>query len=151
MVQVNPDGRSAAFVPNAPLPAGHRINVFLSTRITDSVGNALTNFQYSFTASFVNDVAPPSLVSVNPPDQLTGVPTNTPITVQFSELVSSVSVQNGFQVRAAGQPITGSVALSNGNTTAVFTPNPALTANTTYTVSLDSSIVDSAGNHLSNT
>ncbi|MBZ5508478.1 MAG: Ig-like domain-containing protein [Acidobacteriia bacterium] len=150
IVQVNPDGRSASVVPTSPLPAGHRLNVFLRSGITDSAGNLLSAVTFSFTTSFVNDTAPPALVAVNPPDQSSGVATNTPITLQFSEPISSVSAQNGIQLLVGGQPVTGSVSLSSGNSIATLVPTAALLPNTAYTVSVAASISDFAGNQISN-
>ncbi|HEX4603250.1 MAG TPA: Ig-like domain-containing protein, partial [Candidatus Angelobacter sp.] len=150
VVQVNPDGRSASVVPSSPLPAGHRFNVFLRSGITDSAGNLLNPVTFFFTTSFVNDTVPPTLIAVNPPDQLTNVATNAQIMLQFSEPISSVSAQNGIQLLAGGQPVAGAVSLFNGNSTAIFAPTATLLPNTSYTISVAGSVADFAGNLLAN-
>lgn len=143
---MNPDGRSASFVPAKNLPGGRQLRVYLSGSITDSVGNGLPAYAFYFNTSFNTDSSAPSVQTIAPADALIGVPTNAAISIQFSEPISSVSVQKAIQLYASEIPIAGSVALWSGNSIATLTPITPLIANTTYMVRVSGDVADVAGN-----
>ncbi|GAA2760804.1 DUF4082 domain-containing protein [Actinopolymorpha rutila] len=88
------------------------------------------------------DTTAPSVVSMAPADAATGVAVSTPVTATFSEDVSAATMTltgpNGAVVPAAFSYDTQSL-------TATLTPNAALAASTSYTVSV-SGAKDAAGN-----
>lgn len=103
-----------------------------------------------FTGASV-DLTPPTILVISPPDAATNAPVGTVVTVIFSEPIDATTVPGAFQLQAGAQD--GYVIVSSGDTKATFipadtTPDPdvpvALTANTTYDVSLLDTITDQA-------
>lgn len=77
------------------------------------------------------------------------VPTNTKITVEFSEPVDIKSVGDNFTVKENGTKIDGKINVVEK--IATFIPNETLKNNMTYTVELNDEIKDLAGNGLDST
>ena len=90
------------------------------------------------------DKTPPTLVSTNPANLATGVPTNATISATFSELLDSASVTNAAFSFDNG--VTGTI-LVNG-ATVTLTPSPGLPAGTTIHGTFSTAIRDRAGNGL---
>ena len=126
MVQVEPDGRTASFVPDAPYGVNRSHDVTLTSGITDRAGNALAEHSFSFTTAFEQDTERPSLFGASPVDGAINVPVNAVVVVEFDEPVSSLGVLAGFSVSQSGAPVDGSIALSNANRRVTFTPASAL-------------------------
>ena len=126
MVQVEPDGRAASFVPDAPYGVNRKHTVTLTSAITDRAGNTLPSHGFVFKTAFQEDTERPSLVGVSPPDGAIDVPINAVIVVEFDELVSSFGVLAGFSVAEGGEFVAGSIALSNANRKVTFTPASSL-------------------------
>ena len=153
MVQVDPTGTTASFVPQPNLPVGRTFLVQLHTTIEDQAGNSLTSTgadTFSFTTSFTADTTAPQVVGMSPSNGATGVPLNSLIVLQFSKPLDVISVSQGLQVQVGGQAVPGAIALSSGNQLVTFTPTGGLAANTTYTISLTSQIADVGGLALAN-
>ena len=99
------------------------------------------------------DITAPTVLSVSPVNGATGVSTATNVIANFSEAVNSSTVTSStFQLRDAGSNlISASISTSSGQIT--LTPNAALTASTTYTVTIVGGafgVKDLAGNALAN-
>ena len=99
------------------------------------------------------DVTAPQVSSTSPASNATGVGTGTVITAVFNEALSSGTVtgSNVF-LRNGSTSVSASVAYNSGNQSVVLTPSSALSAGTTYTVTLkggSGGISDVAGNVLS--
>jgi hypothetical protein len=151
MVQVDADGRTAAFVPQRPLAAGRSHSVFLSTAIRDAAGNALGGSRsFSFTTTFAADEARPRLLSTSPADGALGVPVNALVVLQFDEPVDPIAVPRGIRISAAGVAVPGSFALSDGNRRATFTSAAALLGNAEHAVVVSTDLTDLVGNPLDN-
>lgn len=90
------------------------------------------------------DFTPPTLVTTNPANLSTGVPTNATISATFSEPLDSASVTNAAFSFDNG--VTGTIVV-NG-TTATLTPAPGLPAGTTIRGTFSTAIRDRAGNAL---
>ena len=90
------------------------------------------------------DRTPPAVMSTVPANTGTQVGLTTPITVTFSEPMALSSIT--LSAFTFSPPVTGTVSYT-GNT-ATFTPTTALTANTTYTVTVGTSVEDRVGNNL---
>ena len=91
-----------------------------------------------------NDRTPPTVVSTVPGNQATQVGLSGPITVTFSEQMAMSSMTASaftFNPAVAG-------TLSYTGNTATFTPTTALSANTTYTVTVSTTVEDRTGNNL---
>ena len=128
------------------LVSGMKYSLILHTGcVTDMAGNSLAMYVSKFT-TFVNDTVPPTVKSVDPASNATGVALNKTITVTFSE---PVKVGNGY------------IELKNSNGTAVpftksikgsvltITPNSTLVQGMKYSLILHTGCVtDMAGNSL---
>lgn len=88
------------------------------------------------------NIQPPNVLSNNPADGTGSVSLTPPINVTFDEPVVQSSLQ--FSVSSAAGPVAGTATLSTDRTTVTFTPNAALAATTTYTVSVKAT--DDTGN-----
>jgi hypothetical protein len=87
------------------------------------------------------DTTPPSVTSINPAGNATGVSVSTSITATFSEAMDSSTITTStFTVSG----VSGTVTYS-GNT-ATFTPSGNLAYNTTYTATITTGVRDLAGN-----
>lgn len=153
MVQVDPTGTTASFVPQPNLAVGRTFLVQLHTTIDDQAGNSLTSTgadTFSFTTSFSADTTAPQVVGMSPSNGAAGVPLNSLIVLQFSKPLDVISVSQGLKVQAGGQMVPGAIALSSGNQLVTFMPTGGLGANTTYTISITSQITDVGGLALSN-
>ena len=71
------------------------------------------------------------------------MPTSTTVTSTFSEAVQSNTIN--MTLSAPGGSVSGAVNYDSASRKATFTPNAALAASTTYTVSV-SGVKDLAGN-----
>ena len=90
------------------------------------------------------DRTPPTVVSTVPGNLATQAGLSGPITVTFSEQMAMSSMTAGafvFSPTLAG-------TLSYAGNTATFTPTTQLTPNTTYTVTVATTVEDRAGNNL---
>ncbi len=126
---------------------GTVITAQTTTGMTDLVGNPLsTAVTISFTAT-VPDRTPPTIAVFDPPDNATGVVTDEPITVTFSEPMLSTSITNSvMQVTSGGIPVDGTVTVAGD--VATFTPTRPLAFGTAYTVTVTTGALDFASNAL---
>ncbi len=89
-----------------------------------------------------SDTASPTVLSTTPPNSATSVAVTADITVIFSEPMDTVSVQSAFSTEPA---TTGSFSWEN-ESTVVYNPAAILVGDTTYTVTIDTTAQDRAGN-----
>jgi RHS repeat-associated protein len=152
MIQVDPSGTTASFIPQGFLSVGRTFSVVLASAIEDSSGNAVegSNTYFSFTTAFTADTTDPQMLGMSPSNGATAVPLNALITLDFSKPIDVISVSNGLQVESGGQPVSGAIALSNSDQLVTFTPQGGLAPNATYTVVISSQITDVGGLALSN-
>jgi hypothetical protein len=149
MLQVDPSGFTAAFVPQTQYPVGRTIEVSLSG-ITDITQNPFPAASFVFTTGFAPETQGPALLGVSPSNGVSGVPLNAPIVAQFNEPLSVISATMGLQLQQNGNPVPGAIALANGNTLVTFTPVAPLTPSTAYTIAVTSQITDVSENVLTN-
>ncbi len=152
MVQVDPTGTTASFVPQSFLGVGRTFYVQLTSTVEDSSGNALTGSgtYYTFTTAFTADTTAPQVLGSSPSAGAAAVPLNAVIVLEFSKPLDVISVSHGLQVLSGGQPVPGSMALSNSNQRVTFTPLGGLAANAVYTVVTTAQITDVGGLALAN-
>jgi hypothetical protein len=146
MVQVDPNGLTASFVPDQPWAVGRTISVYPSQAIRDTAGNQISYYGFSFSTGFSSDHDGPSVIGHNPRDGAFDVPLNTQIMVQFNEPLNPISAAAGVQLYSGGVGVPGSVALSDGNRRMTFTPAASLAPNTSFTVVPSAGVTDVAGN-----
>jgi len=124
-----------------------------ATGVKDLAGNALAiDYNWSFTTE-AGDITPPMVISVTPANGTSAVSINTTVTASFSEVINGSTVTGTtFQLRDAGNNLVNAT-VSNSSNQITLTPVVALTASTTYTVTIvggASGVKDLAGNALVN-
>jgi RHS repeat-associated protein len=141
--------RNVLIVPHAPLPDSTIVTLTING-VFDSAGNAVAAQTTTFTTGIGPDVTPPTVVASNPFRGAGGVPTNTALTLQFSEPIDPTTLgnSNGFNVSDAttNQPLPGTYSVSPDGETATFLPNTPLLPTWQYSMSWGPGITDLAGN-----
>ncbi|MDP4263601.1 MAG: Ig-like domain-containing protein [Bacteroidota bacterium] len=99
------------------------------------------------------DVTPPTVTSVSPVNNATGVAVSSPVSAIFSEALTASTVTNStFQLKDAANNIIAATVTYNATTnTATLTPSAALSSSTVYTATITggtSGVKDLAGNAL---
>jgi len=92
MIQVDPFGFTASFVPAQPYGAGRKMSVTLTSGAKDILGNSLTNSFFFFTG-FGPDNQGFTLVGTSPSNGATGVPLNALVVLEFEEPVDEISAR----------------------------------------------------------
>ena len=139
----------ATFTPSAPLAAGTRYTVTVTTGVKDLSGNALAQeFIKDIFTTGTPDTVAPEVTSIAPADGETGVRTNGVVTVTFSESVIISSSSFFLRNATTGAVVDGIVSQAPdfGPQKFILTPRFELDKNTRYTVTLTTAIHDPAGN-----
>lgn len=141
-------GLTAVFTPGSALMASTTYTATITTGAMDMSANALaSNHVWSFTTGSVADATVPRVVLTAPGSAATGVAFNTKAVVTFSEAMNPQTITNlTFILTKGATPVAGTVTYSG--VTAVFKPNSALAASTTYTATMTTGAKDLAGNAL---
>ncbi len=129
--------RVATLTPAAQLAANTQYTVTLTSAITDTVNNPLSQLVWTFTTGA--DTIGPRVALTTPADLAVAVPTSSTVVLQFDEPVQNVSIT------LQGGALTGTIGLSGG--LATFTPDAPLPANATVAVDVTAA-TDAAGNTL---
>lgn len=109
---------------------------------TNSYGNSNYWVDATFNTTPAPNTQPPNVLANNPANGTGSVSLNPAVNITFDEPVVQSSLQ--FTLSSSAGNVAGTVSLSTDGTTATFTPNAALAANTTYTASAKAT--DSSGN-----
>ncbi|WP_257172797.1 Ig-like domain-containing protein [Colwellia sp. M166] len=143
---ITQEGLMVTFVPAEEMSPATLYTATLTTAITDLAvpANSLaSNYVWSFTTAAIIDTTAPTVSSTDPIDSATDIVLDTKISANFSEALDSSSVNTtSFTVKNGTTPVAG-VVTSSGST-ATFTPNDELAANTLYTATLTTAINDLA-------
>ena len=106
----------------------------------DPAGNVMSPFSWSFTTAPATAATIPTVTSVSPAYNGSGVDVATPITVNFNEAVraSSITASNFTLVNASGVVVPATISYSDIGTlhTATLTPTSSLAYSTTYTATI---------------
>ncbi|MBI5194666.1 MAG: Ig-like domain-containing protein [Nitrospirae bacterium] len=94
----------------------------------------------------LGDSTPPAISSYYPADKVNGVSVNSAITVTFNEAMDASTINTNTFIIDHG--VTGRTAYDSATKTATFTPDPPLSGNTTYAVTITTGAKDTAGNPL---
>ncbi len=90
--------------------------------------------------------APPHVVSFSPVDGAENVPLETAVKITFSEPLDAATVTaENLMLTGPEGPISGTLTLTTGNTTAAFRPTAPLTSDTTYLFTVTTGVKDLAG------
>jgi len=134
-------GRRLSMTPVGPLKAGHSYEARLSygSYLYDLSGNRVGYYErIRFTTSGSADEAAPSVVSHNLTEDSVSVALNAPVSVTVNEPLNSLCVNTETVRLSDGSvDVNGSVDLSSDRRTLVFRPSEALTAQTSYTLTVD--------------
>lgn len=144
------------------LPAGTRLAPLTQYTGTITAARSATTglamaapFVWRFTTGVAPDTTRPRVTLTVPattvPGPTTGVPANTAVTANFTEDMAPASISATSFTLACAAPCAapdGTVTYVVGNRTAVFTPEAALAAGTTYTATVTTAATDLAGNAL---
>jgi len=96
------------------------------------------------------DASPPTVVTVSPAVDATGVVIDAAVLISFSEPIDGETLQGNFSVTdSAGTFMSGNAALLDDDTTLAFIPASAYAFSTTYEVKIDTGLTDVFGNGLS--
>src|SRR5439155_23606060 len=89
----------------------------------------------SFTTGSTASTAGPQVTGMSPPDQLTGVPRNVQVVIQFDRAIDTLSASR-IALTAGAQPVAVLTAFSSGDARVVLTPTVPLQASTVYTLTV---------------
>ena len=151
-VSVDASGTIATITPSEVLPAGRTFYTYFSyaSSVKDVCGNNLGAQQYAFTTAYSTDLAGPTLTGASPVNSDTNIALNAPIVLHFDTPIDPVTVGAGFSMVNGANAVLGNFTYSTDDKTVTFTPVPALTASTSYTVSYSAQITDATGTPLTN-
>ena len=141
---------TATFTPSSPLALNTLYTATITTGAKDLFGIPLaSNFVWSFTTS-TTACAPPTVISVAPPNLSTGICPNTVVTATFSEAMQASTINTTtFTLTGPGTtPVAGTVTYVASSDVATFTPTNPLALNTLYTATITTGARDLAGDPL---
>jgi len=141
---------TATFTPSSPLALSTVYTATITTGAKDVFGNALaSDFVWSFTTSST-PCAPPTVISVAPPNGASGICPNTVVTATFSEAMKPSTINTTtFTLTGPGlTPVAGTVTYVVASNVATFTPSSSLALDTLYTATITTGAQDLAGDPL---
>ena len=139
----SPDNTLLTFDPNSDLENATTYTVTIGTGGKDLAGNSLKdNYVFSFTVG--EDKLPP-LAEVVTPDATTGVKVDSEIVIVFTEPMKVGLAQVALSIEPR---LNGAYTWSDADSVLTFTPKVDLEYDTTYTLIVDGSAPDLAGNGL---
>ncbi|MCB1689856.1 MAG: Ig-like domain-containing protein [Halioglobus sp.] len=140
---------SISFVPNTPFLVGRQYQVVMTSGIQDLFGLALVGRSNFFTTSFESDGQAPQVVFTTMTDGATGLPLNTLLNVEFSEVISALYLNDIKLLDGVGAEVPVVRTLSNNKKIVSLDPVPLLNAGEDYIFSIDG-VRDLSGNLLPN-
>jgi len=143
--------RTATFTLSSNLSSNTAYTVTITTGVRDSAGNAMAaNYTWRFTTGAASDTTPPTVSSVSPAANATGVAVNTTVTATFSETMSAATITaSTFTLSSSSGPVAGTVSYDPLTRTATFLPSSTLLNSITYTAAITTGVKDSANNAMS--
>ncbi|MEO5904907.1 MAG: Ig-like domain-containing protein [Gemmatimonadaceae bacterium] len=140
---------TATFTPSSSLASATSYTATITTGARDVSGNALAaNKVWSFTTA---DIVKPTVLSVSPANNSSGVATTTTVQVTFSEPMASSSITTTTVTLTntlTNALIPASVSYNTATNVATLTPTASLAGGTNYTVTVTTGATDVAGNAL---
>ena len=147
---VSYSGTTAIFAPASNLAPSTVYTATITTGTKDLAGNALANnYVWSFTTGAAVVIIPPTVISTDPADAVTGVTLTKQIKATFSKTMDATTITTAtFILKQGTTSVSGFVSYSG--TTATFIPASGLAPNTLYTATITTGAKDLAGNALAN-
>ncbi|MEJ7759788.1 MAG: Ig-like domain-containing protein [Gemmatimonadaceae bacterium] len=148
-VAYNPATFTATFTPSSPLVAATTYTATITIGARDVAGNPLAaSRSWTFITA---DNTGPTVLTVSPPDNASGVAITSAVTVTFSEPMNASTINTTtFNLRntGTGALVAGTVTYNAGANSATFTPSAPLANGTHYTVTVTTGVMDIGGNPL---
>jgi hypothetical protein len=142
---------TATFTPTNSLALSTLYTATITTGAQDLNGDALaSNKVWTFTTAAAA-CAPPTVISVAPPNGATGICQNTVVVATFSVAMNPATINTTtFTLTGPGiTPVAGAVTYNASSDAATFTPNsPGLALDTLYTATITTGAQDLAGDPL---
>ncbi|HEX4133697.1 MAG TPA: Ig-like domain-containing protein [Bryobacteraceae bacterium] len=145
---------TVTFTPSAPLEPNHQYCGYggypFTALISDLAGNTFSSFvnDICFQTANTADTTPPTVISVIPLNNATGIGPNNPVIVTFSKSMNpSTLTSSNLAIYEGTTVYTRSFNVSFDGTMAVFNAGN-LPYNTTFTVVVTPNVADLAGNQL---
>lgn len=151
LFSIFPNNTTVSFRPASPMAAGTLHTVTISQGVRSAQGTAMEQaVTWNFTTgSLGGDFTPPTISSVHPAENAVGVPTDSGISVTFSEAIDPTSLSTStFTLMKGSVSLPGTVALSSDGRVATFTPSVSLDPESTFTAAITNGIRDLAQNAL---
>jgi hypothetical protein len=142
-------GSTATLTPPGALALNTTYTATITTGAQDTFGNALaSNYGWTFKTSAAA-CAPPSVVSVAPPNGAVGICPNTLVVATFSEAMNASTINTTTFTLTAPGPTTviGTVSYLSSYV-ATFTPSSPLALDTLYTATITTGAEDLGGDPL---
>ncbi|MFL5820260.1 MAG: Ig-like domain-containing protein [Solirubrobacteraceae bacterium] len=141
-------GNTMTFDPTNDLAAGIGYDAKLTTGAQDLAGNPLSAQEsWSFTTAAPLETTAPTIKSISPVANATGVAVSTNVSVTFSEPMNQSQTQSAFSLRRTSDGSSVSGTFSWSGNTMTFDPTSDL-ASTKYTATVTTAARDLAGNPL---
>ena len=145
-------GDTATFAPSVNLLPSTLYTATITTGVKDLSGNPLAaNYVWTFTTGTALNTLRPEIVSTNPANNATNVPTNQAVNATFSEAMNPLTITTDtFQLSGPGSmPVSGTVSYDPVSFIATFTPSAPLKG--TYIATITNGVTDLTGNSLGTT
>jgi Bacterial Ig-like domain len=128
-----PPGSVAIFAPTSALAANTTYVATITTGVQNLAAppaSLAANFTWSFTTGAAPVTTPPTVISTNPLNNATGVPTNQAVSATFSKPMDPATINStNFTVTATGgATVAGAVTYAVVGNTATFAPAANLAA-----------------------
>ena len=129
--------------PTANLAASHQFQMCANS-MTDLSGNSQSNFCVKFYAGTGIDTTGPAVLQVSPPSGFTGVATNSPVQILFTEPIDGASI-SGVTLKQGSSVVPTAATLADGDQRLQLLPLTPLAPNTVFTINV-TGILDITGN-----
>jgi large repetitive protein len=146
-INVSADNRTVT-ISTGTLPASTVVTVVATTGVQDLSGNALANFESSFTTTVAFDTTQPAVVTQRPGNGATGVPLSSSVVLYINEPMNAATVQSALHVSQNGVLAAGTTQVSDSGQVVVFTPSAPWQNDALIQVFMDSTAQDVNGNAL---
>jgi hypothetical protein len=148
---VSSGNRAIVFTPSAQYPLGAIIQVWLTSAAMDTAGNAVFDYQSSFSVKPNLSAVNPVIVQVDPGNGSVGVPHDTVVDVRLNKPVNPATVNaSSFYMVTCNNatPVPAAISLLQNSTVMRLTPTTPLTNTECYYTYMTTAIQDVDGRTL---
>ncbi len=148
-ITISANLQTITFAQTLPFAGNHQICIYGSYEqyFYDLAGNAFNANTECFTAGTGTDNTAPTVISVSPLNNATGIGPNNPVMVTFSKSINVGTFSNNVGIYTGSTMYTSSYT-NSGDGTTLFFSSGNLPYGTTFTIVVSPNITDLAGNHL---